>query len=287
MEFLPLSQVLGRLNILNYIYGEFSRYIKRKLNGLKMSNVKNVLLMGGGGNLGSEIIKSKIFKNIYAPSKNTLNLLDQKKIRKILETKKFNLVINCASLARMEYCEKNIGKAIENNIKGTFNLVKEILNYEQKYKKKIKIIHISSDAVYPSTRGNYKEGSSLGPYNVYGWTKLASEFLIKMVEHHVIIRTRFYKKNLIKYKFSASDIYTSQIEIEHLPRYISYLIKDNYNGIVNVGSKRKSDFKIYKNIKKNLKSFKRKDLIKRLKFNIARDSSLNLSKFNKIKSRYE
>ena len=71
-----------------------------------------------------------------------MNLLDQQKIRKILKTKKINLVINCASLARMQYCEKNIGKAIENNIQGTFNLVKEILNYQQKYRKKVIIIHI-------------------------------------------------------------------------------------------------------------------------------------------------
>ena len=91
-----------------------------------------MLLIGGSGNLGSEIIKSKIFKNIYAPSKKTLNLLNQKKIRKILKTKNISLVINCASLARMQYCEKNMGKAIENNIQGTFNLVKEILNYQQK-----------------------------------------------------------------------------------------------------------------------------------------------------------
>ena len=108
-----------------------------------------------------------------------------------------------------------------------------------------------------------------------------------MVKHHVIIRTRFYKKNLIKYKFSASDIYTSQIEIGYLPKYINYLIRDKFNGIINIGSSRKSDFKVYKNIKKNLKSFKRKDIVKRLKFNIARDASLNLSKFNKIKSKYE
>ena len=246
-----------------------------------------MLLIGGSGNLGSEIIKSKIFKNIYAPSKKTLNLLNQKKIRKILKTKNISLVINCASLARMQYCEKNMGKAIENNIQGTFNLVKEILNYQQKYKKKIKIVHISSDAVYPSTVGHYKEEAKLGPYNVYGWTKLGSEFLIKMIDQHVIIRTRFYKSNLIKYKFSASDLYTSQVEIGYLPKYINYLIRYKFKGIINVGSKRKSDFKVYKNIKKNLKSFKRKDLIRTLKFNIAKDSSLNLSKFNKIKSRYE
>ena len=187
----------------------------------------------------------------------------------------------------MKLCEQNIAKAIDNNIEGTFNLVKEILIHQKKYKKKIKIIQISSDAVYPSTRGNYGETSKLGPYNVYGWTKLASEFLIKMIEKHIIIRTRFYKKSLIKYKFAAADIYTSQIEISNLPRYINYLIKENYNGIINIGSKKKSDYKIYKNINKNLRPFRRKDLIRKLRFNIAKDSSLKLSKFYKIKSKYE
>ena len=172
-----------------------------------MSNLKNTLLIGGSGNLGSEIIRSKIFKNIYAPSKKILNLLDQKIINKFLKTKKFDLIINCASLARMKYCEKNIGKTIENNIEGTFNLIKEILNYQQKYKKKIKIIHISSDAVYPSIRGNYSEESSLGPYNVYGWTKLASEFLVKLVDRHIIIRTRFYKKNQIIFEIHMHKSY--------------------------------------------------------------------------------
>jgi len=252
-----------------------------------MKNLKNILLIGGSGNLGSEIIKSNIFKNIYAPSKKKLNLLDKKRIKKILKTKKFGLIINCAFLARMKYCEKNPGKAIENNVKGTFNLVNEILDYQKRYRKKIKIIHISSDAVYPSTKGNYSEDSKLGPYNVYGWTKLASEFLVKMIGDYIIIRTRFYKKSLIKYKFSADDIYTSQIEISYLPKYINYLIKENYQGVINIGNKKKSDYEIYKNINKKLKSFKRKDLLKKLKFNIAKDASLKLSKFNKIKSKYE
>ena len=112
-------------------------------------------------------------------------------------------------------------------------------------------------------------------------------FLVKLVDRHIIIRTRFYKKNQIKYKFSASDLFTSQIEISHLPKYISYVIKENYNGVINIGCKKKSDFQIYKDINKNLKSFKRKDLIKMLKFKIAKDASLKLSKFNKIKAKYE
>ena len=48
-----------------------------------------------------------------------------------------------------------------------------------------------------------------------------------------------------------------------------------------------SDFSLYKRIKPKLKAFKRKNLIKNLKFNIAKDSSLNLRNFNRIKKKYE
>ena len=72
-----------------------------------------------------------------------------------------------------------------------------------------------------------------------------------------------------------------------LPKYISYLIKSDYRGIINVGGKKISDFNLYKKINPKLKSFKRKDLLKILKFQIAKDSSLNLKIFNKIKKKYE
>lgn len=245
------------------------------------------LLIGGSGNLGSKIKKSNYFQSLSAPSRNTLDLLNPKRIKNYLKKHKFDLIINCASLARMEQCEKNISLAIDNNILGTFNLVSEILNYEKKYKKKIKLIYISSDAVYPSKKGNYSEHSGLGPYNVYGWTKLSSEFLIKFVPRHIIIRTRFYEKKKISYQYSASDIFTSQIEVNVIPKYIKYLVNENFNGVINIGDKRISDYNLYKKIKTNLKSFKRKDLQKRLNFNIAKDASLNLKKFKKILKKYE
>ena len=108
-----------------------------------------------------------------------------------------------------------------------------------------------------------------------------------MLEKYIIIRTRFYNSEKINYRFSASDIFTSQLEINLIPRYIGYLIKENYNGIINVGGKKISDYALYKKIKPNLKPFKRKNLVKKLNFQIAFDASLNSNKFKKIKKKYE
>jgi len=108
-----------------------------------------------------------------------------------------------------------------------------------------------------------------------------------MLKKYIIIRTRFFNKDKIKYKYSASDIYTSQLDIRLIPKYIGYLIKSNFIGIINVGGPRISDYKLYKKINNNLKPFKRKNLVKILKLKIAKDSSLNLRIFNKIKRKYE
>ena len=66
-------------------------------------------------------------------------------------------------------------------------------NYKTNSKNSIKLIHISTDGVYPSIKGNYKENSYLKPYNIYGWTKLCSENIVKSLKNFVIIRTRFFE----------------------------------------------------------------------------------------------
>lgn len=246
-----------------------------------------ILLIGGSGNLGTEIIRSKLFDNIVAPKKKSLNLLATVQINKILNRFKPKIIIHCASLARMKECEKDKNKAIKNNILATLNLIKEIKKYEKRNKVFVHLIYLSSDAVYPSLKGNHKESSKLGPYNVYGWTKLCAEYLVKILKKYTIIRTRFFIRKKINYKFSASDIFTSQVEITLLPKYIKYLILEKYYGVINVGGKRISDFKLYKKINPHLKAFKRKNLINQLKFSIAKDSSLNLKTFNNIKKNYE
>jgi len=246
-----------------------------------LTKSKKILLIGGRGTLGSAIVKSKVFKNLDYPKKKDLNLLKELSIKKYIN-KKYNIIINCAAIARMKECEKNPLKAIKVNVIGTLNLVREIMKYEEKNKKKIQLIHISTDGVYPSNKGNYTEKSLVEPYNIYGWTKLCAETVVKMIKNHTIIRTRFFNKKNIRFDTAATDIFTSMIEVENLVKKIKKISLTKFVGIVNIGDKKKSDFVNYKKFKTNLKPCKRKDILKNLSFSIAKDASMNLNLYKKL-----
>ena len=248
-----------------------------------MTRAKKVLLIGGEGILGSWIIKLKIFKNLDKPKKKDLNLLKESSINKFLKNG-YDLIINCAAVARMRECEKNPPKAIKVNIFGTLNLVREIKKYEKNLKKKTKLIHISSDGVYASIKGNYFENSPLKPYNIYGWTKMCSETIVKILDEHIIIRTRFFDKTNIRFDTAATDIFTSMMEVQNLVKEIKYMSLQKFNGVINIGERRRSDFENYKKFNPNIKPCKRKDIIKDLNFEIAKDASMNLNIFKKLKS---
>ena len=235
-----------------------------------------ILLTGGSGTLGNAIINSGLFKNLYAPTSKQVNILNYKELKKFIIKKKINLIIHCAALARMRECEKDIGKAIEINVKGTLNIIKSI------NKKKVKLIYISSDGVYASLRGNYSERDPIKPYNIYGWTKVAAEFLVKTLDNFLIIRTRFFDKDKIFFKYSANNIYSSSIEVNKLVLIIYKLIKKNISGIINVGQKKISDYDNYKKYNIKLRSCSKNKIFKEINFKIGTDASLNINKLKKI-----
>ena len=83
--------------------------------GIFLVKMKKALLIGGTGNLGSAIIKSNLFKNIWHPSKKNLNLLERTKIKTFLK-KNFDIIINCSGYPRVKLCEKNTLKSFELNL---------------------------------------------------------------------------------------------------------------------------------------------------------------------------
>tara|TARA_Y100001970_G_scaffold260899_1_gene343426 strand:- start:4134 stop:4877 length:744 start_codon:yes stop_codon:yes gene_type:complete len=242
----------------------------------------NILLLGGSGTLGSAIIRSGLFYNLKYPSSSKLNILDQNKIEKFIIKNKIKIILHFAGMARVKECEKNKIDAYEVNIIGTSNVTNAILNVNKKLKKKIKLVFMSSDAVYASIKGNYKETDKTSPYNYYGFTKTISEEIVKLLDNFIIIRSRFFDKKKIKFNYSAKNIYTSALEVDDLVLYIYKIINKNFLGIINVGGPKISDFLKYKKYKKNIKPCDKKKIFDELNFKIASDASLNLRKFKSL-----
>ena len=235
----------------------------------------NILLLGSRGQLGSEILKSKQFKKIFSPNKKQLDILNKKKIEKYIISKKINLIINCAAKARMDYCEKFPQRAFQVNVDGVSNIVDIIKDTN------IKFVHLSSDAVYSLNSTNNREIDNLEPFNIYGLTKVCSEYFAKKLKKHIIIRTRLYipKKKFNSY---ANDMINSAININRIPKIIKILIEQDFNGIINIGDKTDNNYnRVFKSNSKINKTNWYK-IINNKKYLIAKKCSMNLKKMKSI-----
>lgn len=150
-------------------------------------NKKRVLLIGGSGQLGSDI--SELFTPIHelvAPAPDELDLLDYKKLLPSLELfSNIDLVINCAAMTNTALCEEKVDEAYAINGYATL----EIARFAKK--RKIPLIHISTDYVFDGKKGSpYVESDQANPLSVYGKSKeLGESLLLKEYPSGIIIRT--------------------------------------------------------------------------------------------------
>ena len=240
-----------------------------------------ILVLGGSGTLGTALKNNSEFKNADFPKRSDLDLLNIKTLNKFIK-RDYNLIINCAGLARIRECENYKINATKSNIQSIINLVREIKNYESETKKRIRLIHISSDVVYKADKGNYKETDKLDPQNFYGFTKMVSEQIVNTLKNYIIIRTRFFNKKNLKYDNAATDIYSSMVEVEDLADKIAKIVKTKFKGILNVGGKKSSDFQKIVKFLPQLKKISWKNIQRENSVNISKNSTLNINLYKKI-----
>ncbi len=244
---------------------------------------KNILLTGGSGRLGQEIIKSGYFSGILAPSHEKMDITDQSSISRFFEKNDFGAIIHCAAIARMADCQSDPVKSIGTNVIGTSNLVIEALKLKEKKQGSARFIFISTDGVYSGARGNYSEKDAAIPYNNYGWTKLAGECAVNMLDNFCIIRTSFFDPGAIRFDESATDAYSSKMQIKGLVKAIHAMLNSSFIGTINIGDERKSDYERYKEFKPSLEPCEFKEILKQVSFSMAKDSSLDTSLWKKYK----
>ena len=119
-----------------------------------------------------QLLRATIDANLRSPSYNRsqldLSQLDQ--IRSVLLETEFDLLINCAALTNVDYCESNRKEAFLVNVKLPACWRKSASD------KTAKLVHFSTDYVFDGKqRTPYTEEEKPAPLSVYGESKLEGE----------------------------------------------------------------------------------------------------------------
>ena len=161
--------------------------------------MKKVIVTGGNGFIGSNLIKfliqKKYFvinidKNVYSKFSYILKDLNKKnyifykldinnrsKINNILRKHKPKVIFNLAAETHVDRSIDNPKNFIQSNIIGTFNLLQIFKEFSKK--NKTKLIHISTDEVYGDVlHGRSSENYAYQPSSPYAASKAASDHLV-------------------------------------------------------------------------------------------------------------
>lgn len=245
-----------------------------------------ILVTGASGMLGSTL--SKVLSNnykVYGTGNTEFNTqsfdyksfnLSSSSYDDLITWSKPNIIIHCGALTNGNYCAENPNLAFD--INGI-----SIQKFLKATNKDVKIIYISTDAVFPSSLHLAKETDCVFPENVYGKSKELGEFFLKtsIGRSFTIIRTTIVGLNLNKKKSGFvewiiktaknnedlglfSDVSFTPISIWELINEIEFLIKtENINSeILHIGGELCTKYKFGEELLKEL-NISRTKLVKR------------------------
>jgi len=227
--------------------------------GCMSGKKRSILLLGSQGFLGKRILE------LYFKDKNDLWISSRSKIDNavfksvVLDLNdnfvKPEIIIHCARLNPYDDDPEKTKEIINNLVK----LANE---------NSIKLIYISSDAVFDGKKGFYTETDIPNPLTDYGKSKMAAEKAIReKCNNFIIIRTaNIYGKsggsydkrtislmdevklNKVAYRFS--NVYRSFTFVDRLATACLELAESDFKGIINIAGPRRSFFKFNRDITK-------------------------------------
>ncbi len=278
--------------------------------------MKKFIVTGGSGFIGSNLIKFLLSKNYFvinvdnlSYSANSYNLRkisknknykffqtdinNQNQMLKILNKFKPVCIFNLAAETHVDRSIDSPKNFIKSNILGVFNLLETLRKYIRKNKKKIKLIHISTDEVYGDIKMKKRSDESFAynPSSPYSASKASADHLIKS-----FVRT--YKLPAI-ISNCCNNYGPGQFPEKLIPKLIYNILKNKPLPIYGKGKNSREWMHVSDHCKALLKIFnkgkigesynigsnenlKNIDIAKKL-LRIAKNKSLNISTKSKIK----
>lgn len=147
------------------------------------------ILLGPGGQLGTDIRRANeaagSVLDIVPVGRDRLDLADFDRVRELLSTADFDVLVNCSSYHKTDEVEGNAQQAF------TINAHLVALLAELAQAKSARFVHVSTDYVFggQDKREPLDEGDARAPVNVYGASKAMGEDLARLAcENTLILR---------------------------------------------------------------------------------------------------
>jgi dTDP-4-dehydrorhamnose reductase len=150
-----------------------------------MSSFQPMVIFGAGGRLGAALVREyQRDYEVTSYDRRQLDLGQLDRVRSALSKAKFDLLINCAALTNVDYCESHREEAFVVNAEAP-RLLAQIAS-----EKSAKLIHFSTDYVFDGKKTDpYVEEDKAVPLSVYGESKLEGEDRVLGVSsQHLVIR---------------------------------------------------------------------------------------------------
>jgi dTDP-4-dehydrorhamnose reductase len=144
-----------------------------------------IAIVGASGRLGAALVREyQRDYEVTSYDRRQLDLGQLDRVRSALAATKFELLINCAALTNVDYCESHREEAFVVNAEAP-RLLAQIAN-----EKSAKLIHFSTDYVFDGKKNApYTEEDMAFPLSVYGESKLEGERrVLEVSSQHLVIR---------------------------------------------------------------------------------------------------
>ena len=144
-----------------------------------------IAIVGADGRLGAALAReyARDFE-VTSYKRSQLDLAQLNQVRSVLSETEFELLINCAALTNVDYCESNREEAFLVNAEAP-RLLAEIC-----HEKVCRFVHFSTDYVFDGKQhAPYTEEDKPAPLSVYGASKLGGECRVLEVSSlHLVVR---------------------------------------------------------------------------------------------------
>ena len=145
-----------------------------------------ILVTGANGELGHACVQ-EFNATATGYSSSDLDITSREQIERVLDHESPSILLNCAAYTQVDQAEDERECARRVNARGPALLAAQCAS------RKIRMVHISTDYVFPGDREvprGYAESDSVDPIGVYGSTKAEGEAsVLDACQTNVVIRT--------------------------------------------------------------------------------------------------